>query len=1339
MGSEFIGLTVLVTLKTPAGTQLQGRVEEVSAEHLILRDVVVPRSGHRMPEYHIAGAQIEDLEVAEDQKPPQSEPWLPPVQQPVPRAPIQQAPQPELAPQKKEQFTDPAILSVGPKPTYAAQGSFQRPTQPVAHEILTEAPPRAAAAPIQVQTLPRPGHGIPAQRGVAQVTAASPAQYVETPTAATLTGPFMEMAFNGDAAGLENGELVEQANGESSIGKEGKTGKRARTRRGGRLKTRKDAAIQTPSSYDAPAEQIGSMPSAIKKKDSEDPAGTAWRGSALLEDRRDLGPGSGRSGPSSTRKSRRSRPTKIDNYDGWATEEATDIQGMGEFDFAGNLSKFDKKSVFSQIRADDTTADESRLVSFNRLQPKGKNADGGPNKKLPHTENVLDPRDQMVKWNSEAGNSTEDGEGSEVGLGSGRNSQRAISRGSHRQAPSRKGSSMTASNPNLAASSHLVSSLTRGQHSSSITASPKLSKYSPSGSPHPGLPPSSTAGKPSLRLASSNRVCSMVSPLQMLDVERIAEVELGLTEDMMTENAARCIAEVGLLALNPGGRRLDKENHNATPVVVILAGNNKSGARAVAAGRHLRNHGVRVITCVLGLEREEEMLEGLRRQLQVARNIGGRVVRWPDLATTLKSFDAPAELIIDGLLGMHVAFEDLRNDDQLTAYELIAWANASKAQILAVDVPTGVDASTGEISMLEDQKLLVRARFIVAMGAPKSGLLNAMSSGQGHAWQLFVADIGISSAVTYDLEINAGNMGKGTDKLYITHSEWASEDAFSASAGAGVSKSKANGSSFRRLPFNFCAFSLQPFSHPVCTPDGTIFGLTNILPWLKKHGTNPVNGAPLKRSELIKLNFAKNEEDEYVDPVTFKVFTDNSHIVALRNTGNVFAYDTIERLNIKPKMWKDLVNDEDFSRKDIITLQDPHNVAARDLSSFKHLQEGVSTLTPEQEKERSQKVNERILGSSIPPLKVNEERQKARSEQADPSRNLTLGQNKALTKSSNGTAARSNTAAHTSRTVPYNAAQHTTGKAAASFTSTGLTPHTSGERALLTDEEYMLKPRRVKEKGYARIETNLGELNMELQTEYAPKAVWNFVQLAKKGYYRNVAFHRNIRNFMIQGGDPTGTGRGGSSIWNKNFNDEIDGPLTHDTRGVVSMANKGKNTNSSQFFITYRPAKHLDRKHTIFGRIIGGGDILSRLENSSVDSSDRPTGELTMLDVVVVVDPFEEFQKKKLEKDEAEQARLEVQRKGGTEDEKLTWTGKRVRGSDGVGGGAGEVASVGKYLKQNVMDADRPAARGVAGKGENLQKDEIVGEWDDGPGASSSMPPPPSKKMKSGFGNFDNW
>jgi peptidyl-prolyl cis-trans isomerase-like protein 2 len=303
--------------------------------------------------------------------------------------------------------------------------------------------------------------------------------------------------------------------------------------------------------------------------------------------------------------------------------------------------------------------------------------------------------------------------------------------------------------------------------------------------------------------------------------------------------------------------------------------------------------------------------------------------------------------------------------------------------------------------------------------------------------------------------------------------------------------------------------------------------------------------------------------------VTFKVFTDNTHIVALRTSGNVFAWDTVERLNIKAKMWRDLVTDQEFGRKDIITLQDPQNVESRNLSSFKYLKDGESGLTEEQLRERNdptKNLNLDAMGSSAKIIKAKEAVARARAERNAQS---ATGANRSLTSKAGSQQQQQRSSGSTvssisGKPVPYNAARYTTGLTAASFTSTGMTPHTAIELATLTDEQYMLKRGRVKIKGYARISTTMGDLNLELHTEYAPKAVWNFIQLAKKGYYKDVVFHRNIKGFMIQGGDPTGTGRGGESIWGKNFEDEFDGPMKHDARGTVSMANKGKNTNSSQ-------------------------------------------------------------------------------------------------------------------------------------------------------------------------------
>jgi peptidyl-prolyl cis-trans isomerase-like 2 len=533
----------------------------------------------------------------------------------------------------------------------------------------------------------------------------------------------------------------------------------------------------------------------------------------------------------------------------------------------------------------------------------------------------------------------------------------------------------------------------------------------------------------------------------------------------------------------------------------------------------------------------------------------------------------------------------------------------------------------------------------------------------------------------------------------ITHSEWSSSDAFSASAGSNVRADKSGHAAFKRLPFNYCALSLQPFETPVCTAEGMVFDHENIIRWLMKHDTNPVTGKPLKQSDLIKLNFSKNESNEWIDPVTYKVLTDNTHIVAIRHSdsANVFAADTVERLNIKPKMWRDLISDEEFKRSDIITLQDPQNLESRNLTEFKYLKDGEDAGVPKEEAS----INTAVMGNAadLKILKAKEAVAKARAERAS-----------GAVQKVDKTASKPATSVAKAAPTPYNAKHHTTGKAAASFTSTGMAVHTSAAPALMTDEEFLLRRKRVKISGFALIRTTVGEITLELLPEHAPKAVYNFVKLAQKGYYSGVVIHRNIKNFMMQTGDPTGTGRGGASTWGKNFEDELEGPNRHDARGVVSMANKGKDTNSSQFFITYRKVPHLDRKHTIFGRVADGMDVLQAIEDTPTDDKDRPVDEVKMLEVKILVDPFEEFLKKQHESEEVEKAREERRREGKAEDENTTWTGKRIR-ADGTledtGGGVGKYLKLAAQTESNTINDDEPVKK--------------------------------KAKKGGGFGNFDGW
>ena len=131
----------------------------------------------------------------------------------------------------------------------------------------------------------------------------------------------------------------------------------------------------------------------------------------------------------------------------------------------------------------------------------------------------------------------------------------------------------------------------------------------------------------------------------------------------------------------------------------------------------------------------------------------------------------------------------------------------------------------------------------------------------------------------------------------------------------------------------------------------------------------------------------------------------------------------------------------------------------------------------------------------------------------------------------------------------------------------------------------------------ATIETNRGSMELELYPQHAPKTVNNFVFLAGEGFYDGVTFHRVIDNFVIQGGDPTGTGRGGPGY---RFEDELRGnPLKHET-GAISMANAGPNTNGSQFFITHSPQPHLDGRHTVFGKVVKGQDVVNAIQQGDV-------------------------------------------------------------------------------------------------------------------------------------------
>lgn len=681
-------------------------------------------SGHRTPKFVVEGANIADLEVApaasfpaqveshnnpaltsstsNHTTTPDYEPFR--IAAPPQISPTRDAKLPPKATKPPIQsHVDPAILSfVKPRDrsndllkTYAT-GTHLRPPR----NVPTKATPAASITPAN-PPVPKPN----APTSTAWPIYNQPRP--ESEVVEVLTRPFDDLLVCrgvdevdvaeglADAQGPVAKEILEGI-GPVPIGRQTAqpleapvkyTGKRSR--RGGRGRTQKEVAMPTPMMATYGTQDSALSPGVIQKG-GRPPKG--WRQTPLTEALSAMelqpptnGPASRQTTSASKRKPRNLHRKNGEEQSGWATEEATDIQDMGDFDFEGNLSKFDKRGVFDRIRHDDTTADEDRLVSFNRL-PARPGTNGGRN--LHYSENVLDSpvATGSANWNSEAGDS-EDGDAQ---VNSGRSSRRNLSRATMRRPPSRKSSAVASNNAQVVGPGLRYAS---PHHTGSPNLKPNRKVASRAGSLN--------TARPSLRMISSDRPCPCVSPLQLLEMEQLAISELGMTEDMITENAARGIAELALKVVEQDSEYSSKAAQPVSPVIVILAGNHKSGARAIAAGRHLGAHSARVSICVLGLEREDDLADSVRRQLNIFRKSGGRVVPDSDLPRVNKVNNALQELlIVEALLSAHVTFDDLRVDDQARYLELKAWAyhwNEQTCHIISVDVPSGVDASSGAL------------------------------------------------------------------------------------------------------------------------------------------------------------------------------------------------------------------------------------------------------------------------------------------------------------------------------------------------------------------------------------------------------------------------------------------------------------------------------------------------------------------------------------------------------------------------------------------------------------------------------------------------------------------
>lgn len=466
-------------------------------------------------------------------------------------------------------------------------------------------------------------------------------------------------------------------------------------------------------------------------------------------------------------------------------------------------------------------------------------------------------------------------------------------------------------------------------------------------------------------------------------------------------------------------------------------------------------------------------------------------------------------------------------------------------------------------------------------------------------------------------------MGKNTDKLFITHSEWSGSDLHSAAGGKAVSAASRVTRQATAMPFWTCSISQQPLDEDcgVCDAEGHVFDIKNIMPFILRQKLNPVTGEKLlSPATLTKLKITKNEDGGYIDPVTHKEFQRLSEAVVIKVSGQVYFTSTIKDMCVKPGNMVDLVTDQPFTKDDILKLQGGVGVLKKSDEALKRERD------EEKERDRLRK-------------KQRTQAQDAQDQQAQEAVNGPV----------------SNTL--------------TTHHMASSLTSTAFDLTTKATFQTIPLDQ-LLRPKRFEGPGYAVVETNLGSLNVELWSKYSPKAVYNFVKHAQAGYYDGCIFHRNVRNFMIQGGDPSGTGRGGESAFppdGKPFKDETNSPYKFTGRGMLAMANKGKNTNTSQFFFTYARTPHLDGKHTIFGQVVGGMAVLDSMERVPVDSTDRPKQKIRILGIRILADPFED------------QPKAEKKKQTGEIEDDSPWLKKANTQNS--------TSSIGKYLKTEEASA----------------------------------------------------
>jgi peptidyl-prolyl cis-trans isomerase-like protein 2 len=521
----------------------------------------------------------------------------------------------------------------------------------------------------------------------------------------------------------------------------------------------------------------------------------------------------------------------------------------------------------------------------------------------------------------------------------------------------------------------------------------------------------------------------------------------------------------------------------------------------------------------------------------------------------------------------------------------------------------------------------------------------------------------------------------------------------------------------------------------VCNSSGIVFENAALTQFLLTHKQDPVTGEPMTTRDIITLHMDQDDSTgEWQCPVLTKPFADHSKIVAIRDRSTqsayVYSWEAYKELNVKAKNYTDLTTGKPYSPKtDVLIINDnPENEEfhrQRDISTFWHIR-NARNLEQQSTSQAGSSANSNVR-HSVTATRIMEQFKKEQEEK------------KKQAKRSNSTT----TDASSKKKLKIFAddvtgVQYTSGKTSGSFTSTSMDvayehdAREANEEEILNSQFKTMKG--LKKKGYVRLKTNLGDLVLELHCDIVMRTCTNFLGLCEAQKYNGTKFHRLIPNFMIQGGKSTSPSSGKkeeeSSLWGGAFRDEFDDRLKHSGGGILSMANAGANTNKQQFFLTFKSCAHLDRKHSIFGKVVDGMDVLKQMEQQPADEKDRPLEPIILISTEVLVNPAKEAE-------ELERQRIEergIVRQQEQERKKATALGRAsTTTAASITNSVKTIKSttsnmVGKYLPKHVQPTP-PSSNKDEQQQQQDTKEEI-------PLVVPKVKPPQAKTK---FGDFSGW